>query len=128
MAIERPTVDDVRAIIGQSDLTDDQINSYIDDAILITENCIKNLSPNRQKAILKYVVAHLLYTTGLLDDTNSVALTSRRLGDASETYARSELGKGLASSPYGQRAIELDPNRCLETIGNQKRKAFVKVL
>jgi len=104
---------DVIALTG-STLSEDIVNAIIDDAALVVSGCIVNLDAARQTAIIKWVAAHMVASTS---SGGGGVLSSQKLGDASESYARGELGKALNSSYYGQQAIALDPNGCLRKIG-----------
>lgn len=125
MAIEKPTPDEVRAIID-TDADDAVISAMIDDAILMYGHCLEAMEPARQKAALKWIAAHLLFSAD--KGGEDTVRTSRKLGDASDTYARATLGEGLRGSIFGQRAITLDPTGCLGFEGSGKRKACVVVL
>jgi hypothetical protein len=117
MAIEKPSAADVQTIIAA---TDAQANAAIEDAALIAETCVTSLAGDRQKAIIKYLAAHLI-ASGI-----GAQKTSERLGDASVSWARAQMGQGLLGTSYGQQAIALDPNGCLLKIG--KVKAFMETL
>lgn len=124
MSIELPTAADVKAIVTTS-LDDPVIEGIITDASLMVEHCVASLSASRQKAIIKYVTAHLLTSmTGLAGSPKT--LTQRTLGDANESYSTATLGANLAGTMYGQQAISLDPTGCVANIG--KKKAFCKLL
>jgi len=120
--VATPTVADVRSVISTT-LSDEQVDLMIQDAVLIVSKCPAVLKANsdRQKAIVKWVAAHLISQR-----TPEAQVTQRSLGDASETFARATLGVGLAGTFYGQQAILLDPSGCLERLGRQR--AFVRVL
>lgn len=121
MAISKPTATEVIDLTG-TELTEAQVTALIDDAALMVEACINTLSADRQSAIVKWVAAHLIQATG--DDSGNV-LSSTKLGDASDTFARGSLGDGLSGSYYGQQAIALDPNGCLARLGRAKAKIQV---
>lgn len=122
-----PTAEDVRAII-QTDLTDQQIGVFIGHADLLSRNCIRRLPADLQKTILTYLTAHLIQSAGMSTGEGfaNVAVTSMRLGDASESYARAAVGTNLGGTYYGQQAIQLDPTGCLGRLG--ERKLLFKVL
>jgi hypothetical protein len=122
VALSLPTVEDVRAVI-ETEATDTQVQMAIDDAALVVEACVAALPAARQEAIIKYVAAHFL---SLGSKTGSGALSSQSLGDASESYATSILGEGLAGTEFGKRALLLDPNGCLARLG--KRTVVFQVL
>jgi hypothetical protein len=114
MTIALPTAADVRAIIETS-LTDGQIEALIADAALAAEKCLLKYDEARQKAIVKWLTAHLIASTG-----GNGVLTSQKLGDASETYARATLGDGLKGTTYGQQALLLDTCGCLARLGRAR--------
>lgn len=127
MALSLPTVDEVRSIV-QTDLDDAGVQGLINDAAALATRCLTPLEPDLQKTILKWLTAHLIQILGKATGEGfaNVAVTSMKLGDASETYARASLGTNLGSTPYGQQAILLDPNGCLARLG--ARKPFFQVL
>lgn len=127
MALSLPTVEEVRSII-ETDLDDAGVTLYINDAAALGKRCLTPLDPDLQKTILKWLTAHLIQLSGRSTGEGfaNVAVTSMKLGDASETYARAQLGSNVASTPYGQQAILLDPNGCLARLG--ARQPFFKVL
>lgn len=116
--ISKPTPAEVRIII-ETKLADPALQSVIDDAALFVEGCPKvtTYDDARQKAIVKWVTAHMLASTNA---SGSGALTAKSLGDASESYARPTLGVGLSGTTYGQQAIALDPSGCLANLGKPK--------
>lgn len=125
MAITEPTADEVRVIIS-TNMTDAQIDAIVDDAVLLVEDCIEDLSAARQTAIVKYVTAHLIMTiqsgqSGVSDGEAGGLIQQESLGDASVTYTRPTLeAGGLKSTMYGLQAIALDPDGCLVTLGAKK--------
>lgn len=125
MAIEKPTPEEVRVVID-TNASDDVINAMIDDAILMYGHCLEAMEPARQKAALKWIVAHLLFSSGQGGEDS--ARVSKKLGDASDTYARATIGDGLRGSVFGQRALAFDPSGCLAQDGDGKRKACFVVL
>ncbi len=115
MAFILPTVEAVRAIVKTS-LDDAQVQVMIDDAALLVGGCITSLDAARQTSIIKYATAHLIASTG--QGGSAALLTSKRLGDASESYARpSGNSEGLASTAFGRNAINLDTTGCLGKMG-----------
>lgn len=110
--VATPTPTEVRTIITTS-LDDAALTVFIADAAMMVDQCPKVAAyPDaQQKAIVRWVTAHLIAVTA----QGGVAgqLTSKSLGDASESYASGAVGSDLKSSPYGQQAIALDPSGCL---------------
>ena len=114
-----PTVSEVRAIVDTS-RSDIDVHGVISDASLLVEGHIGALSEDRQKAIIKWVAAHLLTST----NDNGIP-TSESLGDASESYDRAPLGEFLKGTTYGQQALALDVTGSLSRVG--KATATVEV-
>lgn len=123
-----PGPEDVRYIITTS-LDESALQSYIDDAALMASPCIFNYTPDRQRAIIKWLTAHLLSSSpNNGSGSGGQTLASQRLGDASETYvnpAPSSL-EGLASTSYGRMAMSFDTNGCLMAVG--QKPAIFQVL
>lgn len=116
-------VADVRLIID-TELSDAQIQVAIDTALLLAARCLSAIADEATRdAIVKYLAAHLATIIG---SEGAGATTSSSLGDASDTYATGHFGKSLASTSYGQIAIQLDPYGCLLKIGNP-RATFERV-
>lgn len=114
MAISKPTAAVVIALTGTA-FDAATVSAIIDDAALIAENCIKNYDATRQEAILKWLAAHLIASTG-----GEGVATSDRLGDASTSWARAPLGDALKGTTYGQQALLLDTNGCLAKLGRAR--------
>lgn len=113
-------VSDVRAIIS-TDLTDDQVTALIAHAALLVAACQSGWTADELDAIKIWVTAHLIASSV------APAVTSRKLGDASETFQRATAGTvGLFGTSYGQTAISLDPTGCLASRG--KTRAFMETL
>ena len=114
MALSKPNVADVRLIVATG-ASDSAVSAVIDDATLFAEGCpvISSYSTDRQAAIIKYITAHMLLSSGQAEGQK----TAKALGDASESYASPTLGSGLGGSSYGQMAITLDPSGCLSNLG-----------
>ena len=113
-----PSAADVIAITGTS-LPEVVVDAIITDAALIAAQCFEGVDGDRQEAALKWLAAHLVSSAG---EANG-SLTSDRLGDAAQTYAKSVTGAGLMGSAYGQQAIALLP--CLSGIGMRTGKFVV---
>lgn len=126
MAMTQPSATEVRAVIDlPASLADATIDAFVDDAEALASQCSAVLSSDAaiQKAILKWLTAHMLsgrYGT-------SGAVTSKSLGDASENYADGQrtFGLGLASTHYGQMALQFDASGCLARLGRQKVDFYV---
>lgn len=106
-----PTPTQVKAIIATK-LADDTIQSLILAARNSANDCIKGLADDLQIQILTWLTAHFIAMMNQ-GTSGSKALTSKSLGDASESYNIVKVGEGLKGTSYGQMAIFLDPNGCL---------------
>lgn len=121
-----PTVASVRVLISTT-LTDEQIQEIMLDAHAMTARCIDSLPEATKKAIVKYVTAHIISgIPGASSMTGTGAVSSESLGDASISFATREMGSDLKGTTFGQTAIALDPNGCLNRIG--KGTATIEVL
>ena len=113
-----PSAADVIALTG-SGMSEAFVDAIIQDAALIASACLEGVDGDRQEAALKWLAAHLISSAG----ETSGSLTSDRLGDAAQTYAKTVTGAGLMGSAYGQQAIALLP--CLSGIGMRTGKFVV---
>lgn len=121
MALQKPNVADVLAILG-GEHSEPLIQSMIDDAALVADNlCTQAYDAERQKAIVKWLAAHMVASTN-----REGVLTSDKLGDAQQSYARATTGEGLKGTTYGQQALLLDINGCLSRLG--KPRASIEVV
>lgn len=121
-----PTASEVIALTG-TDFSEAVVDAIIEDAALIAEGCISAYSDARQTAIIKWLACHLIASTNGASGSGSGSVTSYKLGDASESYAKSALtGDGLASTHFGQQALLLDTNGCLARKG--RPSASVEVI
>lgn len=116
-----PTASDVIALTGTA-LPEAVVTSLIADAALVAGECLTGYSDDRQTAIIKWLAAHMVAST----DAGGATLTSEKLGDASQTFARATMGEGLKGTIYGQQALALDINGCLA--GRGKGRASVEVI
>jgi len=120
-----PSVPEVRSIVVTAQ-DDTAVQGAIDDAALIVEPCATAWSDARAKSIIKWIAAHLLSSMSSSGPGGAKPVSSRSLGDASESYGRATLGDSLKGTTYGQQAITLDNECCLLKLG--KRPAIFKVL
>lgn len=104
-----PTASDVIALTGTA-LPEAVVNTIIGNAGLIAAKCLIGASDELETAALLWLAAHLVAST-----SSNGAVTSRRLGDASISYASASTSDGLGGTVYGQQAIALLP--CLATAG-----------
>lgn len=125
MTVALPTAEEVLVLVRPTTLSEEEVDVIIGDAALMVEHCVAKLSDERQAAIVKYVAAHIIATTGRGGGRG--LMMSKKLGDASETYARGTFGGGLSSSVFGKQALALDPSGCLLNLGSETLFMF-KVL
>ena len=113
-----PQASDIIELTGTS-LSSGFVSALILDAVIIGGECIEGLDPDAQVAALKWLTAHLIASTN-----DGATTTSRKLGDAQESYARAQTGNGLMGTAYGQQAIAIAP--CLARKG--RARAQIKVV
>lgn len=117
MPLSKPDAAAVIAITG-TDLPEPVVSSIIDDAALLADNlCTAAYPADRQITIVKWLSAHLIASTS---DKGSQVLSSSKLGDAQDSYARGTLGEGLKGTAYGQQVLLLDTNGCLSRLGKAR--------
>lgn len=121
MSLTSPTTAAVRTAIElKATVTDADIQVFIDDAVLLAEQCasVAAMSATKQAAVIKWITAHLMsFRFGAAG-----GVASETLGDASRSYAVGSrtYGNDLTSSFYGQQAILLDSTGCLKRLGRDK--------
>ena len=110
----RTDVDKVRAILTDSDLTDDQITGYITAANVFTTNAVsgKGLQECVLEEIERWITAHMVSTT-----SERVA-QKEGAGGAFIEYA-GQFGEGLKSTSYGQMAILMDTSGTLAKLSGK---------
>jgi hypothetical protein len=118
----RTNVDDLKNIID-TDLSDPILEAYINSANVFVTGVLddKGLSDAIMEEIEKWVAAHM------------IASTRERMGKEEEAGgARIEYlgkyGEGLASTPYGQMAIQLDTTGTLSSDLQGKKLAWSKAV
>ena len=119
MTVAKPAASSVIELTG-SERTEAFVQSVIDDAAILAQDCIKGYDADRQEAIVKWLAAHLLAST-----QDDAVLTSEKLGDAQQSYARAAMGAALAGTTYGQQALALDPKGCLARLGRSRASVQV---
>lgn len=118
-----PTVDEVRLVISTSK-SDAVVQAVITDAAATVARCTESLDDETTALIVKYVAADML--AAVISTSGRGALTSKALGDASESWNAGAAGAEFGKSAYWQRALMLDPNGCLNRLG-KARATFEKV-
>lgn len=119
MALSKPDSQDVIDLTGTA-LDSGVVSALIDDAALIGKDCLESLTDEYQKAALKWLAAHMVASTS---DQSSAVLTSNKLGDASKSWARGQMGTAIQGTTYGQQAVALVP--CLARLGTAKASVEV---
>lgn len=107
----RTTPDNVRALAQIADGVD--LTPYVETAATFIDELEKKTSvhtANRLELIERHLAAHLAYAAGIL---TAASVTSKSIAGASTSYGRLPPGTGLAGSPYGLTAIQLDTTRHL---------------
>lgn len=110
--MQKPTPAAVKDLTG-STASDTFVQTLIEDAAMLGGDCLAGIDGSKQETVIKYIAAHLMFLTG--DDATG-ELASKSLGDASKSWNRAPLGKGMYASQYGKIAASLLP--CLATLGN----------
>jgi len=111
----RTTPTEVREIYP-TDMTDDQIQAYINVAnIIVTANITCGLSDTILEEIERWLTAHLITST------QERQTKSERLAEA-EVVFTGEYGPGLQSTTYGQTAMMLDTCGGLASMGKKTLK------
>lgn len=125
MPLATPTATEVKAVIPVT-LADAAVDAFIADAVLVAEGCpaVAGYSEAKQKAIIKYLTAHLIACTP--HGIGMTNVTQKSLGDASESFGSAPVGTDLRSTSFGNQAIMLDPSGCLERVG--KQRAFMEIV
>lgn len=113
-----PDAADVIAITGTK-LSSTIVELIINSAELMAADCLVGYDDDVQTAALLWLSAHLVAST-----SGSGAVTSRKLGDASKSYATAQLGNGIMGTSYGQQAVALIP--CLGLLG--RPTALIEVI
>ena len=116
-----PSPADVRFVITTS-LSDEGVQAFIDDAVVMASPCVNSYEPARQRTLLKWLTAHLINSAPANGSgSGGQLLASQRLGDASETYVNpaSSAVVGLESTAYGRQALALDTGGCLTALGQK---------
>lgn len=112
MSVTKPSASDVKVIID-TDLTDSQIEGFIDAANLLVEEELgdSDLSASLLTEINKWLAAHLL-------SSRDQRVAKEAINDVSITY-QGEYGLGLNSTSYGQQVLVLDSTGTLNNLGKK---------
>lgn len=110
-----PSPADVKVIIKTA-LGDDAVQAFIDDAVLMVSPCVLGYLPDRQAAMIKWTAAHLIASS---PGNGGQTLSSKRLGDAAESYVNVTAGDALMATNFGRQALSLDTNGCLLSLAQK---------
>lgn len=111
LATARVDADDVKEIID-TNLTDDQINAFINGANLLVQAKLldKNLGDDLLTEIEKWLAAHFL-------STRDQRVEREKVGGEWEATYQGKTEMGLDATTYGQQAKALDWSGTLATLG-----------
>lgn len=108
------TAQEIKDLTGQ-DFPQSMIDAWVGDLELLAEDCIKNLSPEKQRAAIRYLLAHFLTLQGA---DGQGQMQSESFGDASYTFWTGDKGAGSRATRFGSMARTLAP--CLGRIMGDK--------
>jgi hypothetical protein len=115
----RTTADEVREIIPNCTLTDEQVEPMILDKVFLNDT---TLSASQREEIERWFTAHLLVFAGFLP---GLSVKMEKIGDAEIQYAAvGKTGAGLDSTPFGQMAKILDTSGLLGASGKMKASIY----
>lgn len=105
----RVTVEEVAAIMADAP---EDLSAFLEMATLIVDEELaeSGLSDARLAMIEKLLAAHFAATVS--------PLTTQEIAGVSVSYQRNSVGKGLASTQYGQNAISLDTTGTLQAMAD----------
>lgn len=114
-----PTVDDVRAILSDTTLTTEVLETYIASATTMTTAVLDGagLSEFFLFEITRWLTAHMITVT-----RERLAKTEGA-GGASISYI-GEYGRNLSGSPYGQMVLLLDRSNRMASLGKRNASVF----
>lgn len=102
----RTTATQVRALAGIAESQD--VEPFIETANAFIDTLAAKTSVHddrRLELIERHLAAHLAFLAGV---ATAASVTSKSIAGASTSYNRASLGTGLAGSPYGLAAKQLD--------------------
>lgn len=119
----RTTVDDVKNILDDTQLTDIQIEGFVNSAnVFVTATLgTKGLTEALLTDIEMWISAHMISVT------RERIYKEAGAGGAYVKYA-GEWGEGLLGSTYGQMAVNLDTSGTLINLAKQKSSAWSKAV
>ena len=119
----RTTVDDVKNILDDTGLSDAILLAFVNSAnVFVTATLTgKSLSDAVMEEIEKWIAAHMVTIT------RERVTKKEGAGGAFIEYA-GQWGRGLASTSYGQMAINLDTSETLQALADGKRTATSRAI
>ena len=119
----RTNVNDLKKILDDSALAYSTLSAYIDSAnVFVTATLTgQSLSTALLTEIEKWIAAHMVTIT------RERVAKKEGAGGAFIEYA-GEWGRGLASTSYGQMAINLDTSETLQALADGKRTATSRAI
>lgn len=111
-----PTTESVQALLSV-EFTAATINAAITDAALMVEDC--GYTDSREEAIVRYLAAHLLSSS---QPGGAGNVKSENIDGTAYTLGGAVVGMGLKGSSFGQQALLLDKNRCLQDIDTKQAR------
>lgn len=119
----RTTPEEVRKIMDETDLSDNVIEAYVNDANIFVNDTLldKNLSEPTLTSIEKWLSAHFIVST------RERIAKEEGAGGAYIKYT-GVWGEGFSGTPYGQQAMVLDTSGTLSKIQQNKRDINIQSL
>lgn len=117
----RPTPEQVQRLLSVTFSTE-ELEDAISDAGLMLNACAKLYDDERQAALVKYLAAHLLASSQV---GAAGSLASESVDGTSYSRATATLGQNLKGTTFGQQALLLDPNGCLQSLGEMNARLWV---
>lgn len=119
----RTNIEDVKNILDETTLSDDILTAYVNSANVFVTAALtgKGLGDAVMEEIEKWIAAHMITIT------RERVAREEGAGGAYIKYA-GEWGAGLASTSYGQMAINLDTSNTLQALSEGKRIATSRAI
>jgi len=116
-------VDDIKDLTG-IEYSAARVLALSADLSVMAEECLDQLSEQKQKLAIKYLVAHFLTLQGVNDGKGQ--MQSESLGDASWTYWTYDKGAGSNATDFGRLARKIAP--CLGDIMGDKLYGAIRLI
>ena len=117
----RVTAEEVKAILNDTELTDDIIDTYISSANVFVNQVLvsTSLSSDVLKEIERWLTAHMIVIS-------RERLTKEEGAGGAKVVYMGEVGKGLEATPYGQMVLELDTTGKMASLAS--KPAWIKAI